>query len=960
VAEKAVNYVYSSEYWDLDVGRRELRARGTLVPLGGRAFELLQVLVQAEGRLVGKSELMVAVWPGAVVGENTLQVHINAIRKAFGADRRLLKTTSGRGYRLTGGWSLRLAATQADPADHDADLRTDLACRGNLPSPVSGLIGREAAVHALRDLLSAYRIVTLTGPGGIGKTSLALEVARGLEGSFAGGCWLVELASLSDPDLVPSALAGALGLERGGDKISPSVIAQAIGRARLLIVLDNCERVIESAAQLTDAVMRTCPNVFVIATTREPLQVAGERLYRVPPLDFPAPQDAEAEQADILGHSAVQLFITRMKALVDETPRNSRTLMAIAAICRRLDGIPLAIELAAARAAILRPEDIVSRLDDRFGLLVSGRRTALPRHRTLLATHDWSYELLSQHERLILQRLAIFACSFSLEAAIAVARDDDIELPQFIDQIANLAAKSLLTIDRSRPVILYRLLETTRAYSLDKLAASGALRQISRRHAEYLCDLLVKIADEREMRPPLEFREDDRRRTDEVRAALDWAFSSSGDVSIGVALTVAAVPLWFARSLMSEARDRLEQALQRGKASSSHDAQREMQLSVALAEALLHVRGVMPETAAVAVQALHLADNISGSDHQLRALWVLFVYRLSENNYRAALILAQRFWRIAATQAEALELPIGDRMVGIALHYLGEQSEALSCIQRTLDRYIVPIAGSHRVRLQLDQRIVARVFMARVLWLRGFPERAMAIAQSAAEEARVLDHGTSLCHALSLAACPIAFLTGDLAAAERSLTMLIDSAVRHRLPLWNAWSQCHRASLLIRFGDTTNGIQLLRSELIGLRERPSIQMPSLTLLGELAQGLGQIGEINQALEAINEALDKCEQSEERWYIAELLRIKGNLTLLGGEASAVAHANALFSESLSWAQRQTALSWELRTSISLAHLQHNLGMRREARALVASVYRRFTEGFETADLLTAKRFLDETA
>ena len=277
----------------MDVGRRELRARGTPVPLGGRAFELLQVLVQAEGRLVGKSELMAVVWPGAVVGENTLQVHINAIRKALGADRRLLKTTSGRGYRLTGGWTLRLAATPADSTEHDAEPRASRGHRGNVPSAVSGLIGREAAVHALRDLLSAYRIVTLTGPGGIGKTSLALEVARGLEGNFADGCWLVELASLSDPGLVPSVLASVLGLERGGDEISPSVIAQAIGRGRLLIVLDNCERVIEAAAQLTDAVMRICPNVSVLATTREPLQVAGERLFGVPPLDFPVPQDAE-------------------------------------------------------------------------------------------------------------------------------------------------------------------------------------------------------------------------------------------------------------------------------------------------------------------------------------------------------------------------------------------------------------------------------------------------------------------------------------------------------------------------------------------------------------------------------------------------------------------------------------------------------------------------------------------
>ena len=512
MAGTAGNQTYSSGDWDLDLGRRELRAGGNPVPLGGRAFELLEVLAQAEGRLVTKSELMSAVWPGAVVGENTLQVHINAIRKALGADRDLLRTTSGRGYRLTGGWTLRPERTLADPVNHEPDQRAGPAYPGNLPSIVSGLIGRKSAVHALLDLLSAYRIVTLTGPGGIGKTSLALEVARELEGNFPDGCWLVELGFLSDGELVPSVCAGILGLERGGEKISPSAIAGAIGRAKLLLVLDGCELVIDAAAQLTHAVMRTCPNVSVVATTREPLRVNGEHLYRVPPLDFPTTKEAEATAADILEHSGVQLFIARMRSLVDKSPRDPRTLTAIASICRRLDGIPFAIELAAACVANLRPEDIASRLDDRFGLLVSGRRTALPRHRTLRAIHDWSYELLSHDERVVLQRLAIFACSFSFEAASSVVGAGDIELTQFVDHIANLTAKSLLTIDGSRPVVLYRLLETTRTYALDKLAKSGALRQISHRHAKYFCDILERIEEERELRPSFEFRAEDRRR----------------------------------------------------------------------------------------------------------------------------------------------------------------------------------------------------------------------------------------------------------------------------------------------------------------------------------------------------------------------------------------------------------------------------------------------------------------
>ena len=274
----------------IDLAQRELRIRGSPVPIGGRAFEFLEVLVRSAGKLVTKDELMNRVWPGAIVTENTLHVHATAIRKALGPSRNLLKTEPGRGYRLLGDWTVRRQDAETLPVGRRPVLRVGASAVTNFPETVTRLIGRTAAVARLRDLLSAYRVVTLTGPGGIGKTSLALKAARGVVGDFAGGAWLIELASLSDPTLVPSTIVGVLGLKLGAGVTSDETVARAIGDSNLLLLLDNCEHVIDAAASLIETVIYRCPSVTVLATSREVLRVSGEYVYRVAPLDVPDAQ----------------------------------------------------------------------------------------------------------------------------------------------------------------------------------------------------------------------------------------------------------------------------------------------------------------------------------------------------------------------------------------------------------------------------------------------------------------------------------------------------------------------------------------------------------------------------------------------------------------------------------------------------------------------------------------------
>jgi predicted ATPase/DNA-binding winged helix-turn-helix (wHTH) protein len=470
--------VYEFDGWEVDLELRELRARGVPVPLGGRAFQIFAVLVKSAGELVTKDELMARVWPGAIVEENKLQVHISAVRKALGPDRGTVRTSFGRGYRVLGNWRIRKECALADPVGLDPTRMPVQPFLTNLPAAASGVIGRTATVQQLQEFLCTYRAITLTGPGGIGKTTLALEVARSLFPAFHGDCWLVDLASLSDPGLVPSTVAGVLGLKLGGDDISTEYVARAIAGKKLLLVLDNCEHLIDATARLAETVVRLCPATSIVATSREVLRIEGEHVYRVPPLDVPNP---DQEQSDIvLGHSAVQLFIARARALDSDFSPHAQNLRTIVEICRRLDGIPLAIEFAAARAAMLGPELVLSRLDERFGLLTGGRRTALPRHQTLRATLDWSYELLPEPERCLLRRLGVFAAGFTLEAATAVMSDQGHTTFVVLDEIANLAAKSLVTLDESAPTGRWRLLETTRAYALEKLAESGETEQIAR------------------------------------------------------------------------------------------------------------------------------------------------------------------------------------------------------------------------------------------------------------------------------------------------------------------------------------------------------------------------------------------------------------------------------------------------------------------------------------------------
>ena len=930
--------------------QRVLLEDGKPLRLGSRALDILVTLVESAGETIHKDQLIARTWPDTVVDEGALRVHVAALRKALGDGRtgtRYISNIPGRGYSFVAPVSREQRQPVIAPSDG-----TEVG--GNLPAPLTRIVGRDETIAGLAAQLARRRFLTIVGPGGIGKTTVAIAVAETVSASQKDGVWFVGLASLTDPGLWPSVLSTVLGITLP-DANPVSGLTSWLRDKQALIVLDSCEHVVGAAASIAEAVLKAGPHVRILATSREPLRAEGEWLHRLASLELP-PQAASATVDEAMRYSAVELFNERANATMDEFVLEEADVPAVLDICRRLDGVPLALELAAARVDAFGVKGLAARLDDRFAVLTKGRRTALPRHQTLRATMDWSYELLSEVEQIVLRRLAVCQGGFTMDGASAIAVDERIKAADVIEALANLAGKSLVTTDISGDITHHRLLDTTRFYALEKLTESGELEGAARRHAEHHRDLFGRARREWESQTTAAWLAEYGHRLDDLRAALDWAFSPNGDGELGVTLTVDAVPLWLQFSLMNECRRRVELALAQIGAETDENARLRMRLSTALSLSRMYSRDPLVEIHKAWSTTLALAEQVGDADYQLRAIWGLFAESINSGAFRIALDLGERFRDLAT---EATDRLIGERLIGTALHFLGDQNSARGHIEHMLAGYITPVSSAHIIRFQNDQIVAARRVLAPILWLQGFPDQAMCIVEEAVADAVAVDHALTLCNLLAQSACPLALLMNDLGAADRFTTMLIEDAVRHALDVWHAYGRCFEGILLIRRGDFARGLGRLRSAGGQLRQAGFTQYYT-PYLAALAEGLAGSRQIAAGLAAIDEALVRAENTEERWCLAELLRIKGELVILEDAPNAAVAAERCFLGGLDWAGGQQALSWELRTATSLARLWKHQLRDAEARELLARVYGRFTEGFATTDLRKAKTLLEQLA
>jgi len=914
-------------------GRREVLADGKPLQVGDRAFDVLLRLTEARGALVGKDDLLKAGWPGQIVEENVLHAQISALRKAFAAERDLIRTVSGQGYQLT--------------AEVRAGLPAAFGESSTLQQWISELIGRDEQLQQVLDLLTRKRLVSLCGPGGIGKTRLAGEAARMLLERSAGKVCIAKLAPLSDPRLVPATVANALGLALAGGPVTPERIAAAIGAQPVVLVLDNCEHLIDACAQLAEALLQHTNAARLLATSREPLGADGEHVYRVPGLDFP---EVNAAPDVALRSASVRLFLARVRESDPQFASDAAACSTISSICRRLDGIPLAIELAASRAAVLGIDALSSLLDDRFRILAGGRRTAMPRHQTLRATLDWSHDLLPEPERVILRRLAVFSGPAPLGLASRVVADAKLTQSEVVAGIGNLVSKSLVLRDTATGA--YRLLETTRAYAREKLSAAGELDLVARRHAEQCRGLFDQAVLDWESLPTTQWLAAYQAYLDDLRAALDWAFAVKGEESGAIQLTVAAVPLWFHLSLIDECRARVEQALERMPAAGPVSEDRVMQLHAAHGWSLMYTTGPARETGVAWNTALQLAERLGSTDYRLRALWGLWAGSINNGQFTEALELARKFHQAAETSSDRADALVGERMMAQSLHFLGEQHEALVSIEHMLSHYDAPQRRSHVVRFQFDQRVTARITLSRVLWLRGKTDQALRNVETGIQEALSLSHSLSLGNVLAQAACPVTLLAGKLDLAERYIAMFMEQAAANTLNVWRIYGRCFSGMLRIRRGDVAGGVLQLGEAVDELRQAKFVQYLTAFLLAQ-AEGLAEAQRVEQALLAIHEALARVEGTKERWCLAEALRIRGELALQIGSQT---EAESYFRQALKWAHAQGALSWELRAATSLARLYQTQGRPAPARAVLEPVLATFTEGLDSPDVTSSAALL----
>ena len=928
----------------LVASERLLTRDGATVNLSGRAMDLLIALASRPNEILSKSELMALVWPDIRVEEGSLRFHIAGLRKALGDGKdgaRYIETLSGRGYCF-----VAPVLRSSDRAEET--VSTARFPHANLPARPIGMLGRDADVLEISNRLNTARFVTILGSGGIGKTTVAAAVGHHLNDAFGGAVLFVDLGMLSAPDLVPTAVASMLGLSVQSDDATSPLIAY-LRDQRILLILDTCEHLIEAVATLVSRIFAEAPQVHILATSRESLQIEGEHVHRLDPLACP-PDDPGLTAAAVQSFPATRLFIDRAVASGARLDLSKADAAIVVAICRRLDGVALAIELAARRVGSYGLRETAALLDQRLTLLWLGTRTAPPRQKTLQATLDWSYGLLSETERMVLRRLAIFVGHFTLDAALAVVASPTVDQAAVFAAIDSLVAKSMVATRPQGAMMRYRILDTTRAYALGIAVNDADFAELAARHAGYFRRWLEKNGIEWSNLATGEERTSHFAAINNVRAALEWCFGTDGNTDIGIGLAAAAAPVFLAMSLLPECHRWSERAIFAldDVALGGLD---EMRLQAALGVSLMFTRGGRDSARVALERSFAIAEERDDALDQVHLLGPLNMFHLRTGSFITALRFARRCSTIAATLEDSVAIALTHSILGISLHLRGDLAEARSELEAALDRG--PRSRlTTTIYLGFEGKILAKAILARNLWLQGCPDQAMERARQAVEEAAAMDHSLTLAIAL-IWGISVFLWAGELESAEAYIDMLISRAESHSMAPYLLVGRGFKGEVAIRHGNAADGVEGLCNSLQKLHAAP-YELLTTELNLSLVRGLSAIGHVDEAIALIDESLGQVEKNGDRLYLPELLRVRGNLLLSMSQPAS--DAEACFMQSLDWSRRQGARAWELRTAIDLADLRNGQGRSEAARALLQPVLAQFEEGLDTPDLKAGARLL----
>jgi predicted ATPase/DNA-binding winged helix-turn-helix (wHTH) protein len=932
--------------FELNVAERSLKKANQVIPLGGRAYDILIALLENAGEVVGKAELIARAWPDVTVEEGSLRVHLSALRKALGDGQfgnKYIASMQGHGYSF-------IAPVTRLPADRNRNGAA--AGLSNLPPPLGRMVGRNNVVLEIQGLLQTeQRLITILGAGGIGKTTVALSVGHGALADFSGAAFFVDLSTVNDQEHLIGAIASAVGL--GPQLVDPKeALLNFLRPRRVLIILDSCEHLVEKAAEIADSILRSAPDVHMLATSRETLQVAGAHVLCLPPLDCP-PEQPGLTASEVLAYPAARLFVERISARGGDFSLSDDEAPIVAEICRKLDGIALAIELAAGRAVNFGLRNTVAKLGSRLDLLKFGRRTANPRHQTLKATLDWSHDLLSEVERVVLRRVAIFIGPFTLEAALAAGEEGGIDQSEIEGAIENLINKSLIVPRRGHRGMLYRLLDTTRSYALEKLGLSGEHHSIAARHANFSIRLLESSRGnlfdlERAEAPAGALRD----YLENIRAALEWSFGPDGNDGAAIRMAAAASQLFLAKSLFMECRGWMERAIDR--IAADCDPRDQMEIHASLALSLMFTAGNSERVGEAFNKALTFAERREDTYQQLRLLSGLSMYLHRTIDAAGSLEVALRAESVAKKTGNPEDAALADSMLGAAYYMLADHVRAPEYLERALHRS--PASRPFNATQYLfDLRTTSLFNLTRSHWFAGNLDRAARYAERTIEEAESSDHPIALCRAFILT-MPFYFWIGDLRQVERDLSELELTAEKYSLEPFRAVAVGLRGRHLIRIGQTMDGLRHLQESLEKLRVQ-RYEMLVTDFVSELAVSLAKQNERAEALALVDDSIATQLGSKRPLHLPALFLAKG-MALVCGEARQISSAQECFEEAMALAGQQSALSFELRAGLELARLWIGQGQIRRAYDLIGPIYGRFTEGLATPDLILARQILEQ--